>query len=233
MKRDLRSLTGNAEREILRGIARRLPAWVTPDHLTALGALALVGAGVCLRLVPLTKWAVLGVNACLFLNWFGDSLDGTLARVRDRQRPRYGYYVDHLIDAFGALALLAGLAGSGLVAPSIAWTLLVAYLLLGIHMALKAHALGVHQIAFGGIGGTELRLLLGALNLAAVWLPLPAGAPRLLDVACVVALAALGAAIVVDGIRTAAELARRERLPRVAANGAVGANVAAAIAHEL
>jgi phosphatidylglycerophosphate synthase len=212
MTRDLRSLTANVERRLLVAIARRLPSWVMPDHLTALGALALAGAAVCYRVVPLTKWAVLGVNLFLALNWFGDSLDGTLARVRDRQRPKYGYYVDHLIDAFGALLLLAGLAGSGLVAPPIAWALIVAYSLLGVHMALKADTLEIHQIAFAGIGGTELRILLGALNVAAVTVSLPAGAPRIFDVGGVIALVAIGGTLLVDAVRTAVELARRERI---------------------
>ncbi len=212
MTRDLRSLTANAERKLLVAIARRLPSWVMPDHLTALGALALAGAAICYRFVPLTKWAVLGVNVFLVLNWFGDSLDGTLARVRDRQRPRYGYYVDHIIDAFGALVLLAGLSGSGLVTPPIAWALVVAYSLLGIHMALKAQALDVHQIAFGGIGGTELRLILGALNVAAVTISLPAEAPQFFDVAGAIAFVAIGGTLLVDAVRTATELARRERI---------------------
>src|SRR5262245_1133517 len=85
--RDLRSMTANLEKKILIGIARRLPLWVQPDHLTALGVIAMAGASVCYRLMVLSPLALLGVNFCLFLNWFGDSLDGTLARVRDRQRP--------------------------------------------------------------------------------------------------------------------------------------------------
>jgi phosphatidylglycerophosphate synthase len=164
-RRDLRSVTAEAEKKILVSIAGRLPRWIGPDHLTALGAASMAGAGLCYWLLPFSALALLGVNFFLFLNWFGDSLDGTLARVRQRQRPRYGFYVDHLVDAFGAIFLLTGLALSGLGTPVAAAALLVAYLLLQIHIALKAHTTGVFQIAFAGVGGTEARILVGAMNL--------------------------------------------------------------------
>lgn len=167
--RDLRSVTANKEKEILIAMARRLPRWVSPDHLTVLGVLAMAGAGICYRLLSVTPLALMGVNLFLFLNWLGDSLDGTLARVREKQRPRYGFYVDHLADAFGAVFLLGGLAASGLASPLSALALLVAYLLLQVHIALKAHTTGVFQIAFGGVGGTEARILLALMNLA-LWI---------------------------------------------------------------
>jgi archaetidylinositol phosphate synthase len=213
-RRELRSLTGDIEKHLLVAIARRLPSWVTPDRLTALGALGMIGAGLCYRLVPLSPLALLGVNLCLFVNWFGDSLDGTLARVRNRQRPRYGFYLDHVVDAFGALAMLAGLQGSGLLQPPFAWALLIAYLLLQIHVALKAHALGVFQIAFGGIGGTELRILVAALNTLVLWRGalLAAGAPSLFDIATLLALGGLALTTAVDIARTTRELGQRERL---------------------
>jgi phosphatidylglycerophosphate synthase len=213
-RRELHSLTADLEKRLLVAIAKRLPGWVTPDRLTALGALGMIGAGLCYRLVPLTPLALLGVNLCLFVNWFGDSLDGTLARVRNRQRPRYGFYLDHVVDAFGALAMLAGLQASGLLQPALAWALLIAYLLLQIHVALKAHALGVFQIAFGGIGGTELRILVAALNTLVLWrgaLPDP-GAPSVFDVATLLALTGLTLTAALDITRTTRELGRRERL---------------------
>ncbi len=162
--RDLRSFTAEAEKRILIALAERLPPWIGPDHLTALGVVSMFLAGLCYRFLPVTPLALLGVNLFLFLNWFGDSLDGTLARVREKQRPRYGFYVDHLVDAFGAIFLLGGLAASGLSSPSSALALLIAYLLLQIHIALKAHATSVFQIAFGGIGGTEARILLAGVE---------------------------------------------------------------------
>jgi len=207
-QRDLRSFTATFEKELLIAMAKRMPAWIGPDHLTVLGAVAMAGAGLCYRLVAVSPLAFLGVNLFLFLNWFGDSLDGTLARVREKQRPRYGFYVDHLVDAFGAIFLLGGLASSGLVAPLAALSLLIAYLLLQIHIALKAHTTRVFQIAFGGIGGTEARILLGILNLGLfAW---PALLPVLTPMVWL-AVVALVALVVADGVATGRALDREER----------------------
>lgn len=206
--RDLRSFTARAEKRILVSLAGRLPSWVSPDHLTALGAISMAGAGLCYRLTSVSSLALLGVNLFLFLNWFGDSLDGTLARVRQKQRPRYGFYVDHLVDGFGAIFLLAGLASSGLATPFAALALLIAYLLLQIHIALKAHTVRVFQIAYFGIGGTEARIAMAALNCALfAW-------PRMAELATPLAwLAAIGLVVLVvaDGVRTGRALDREER----------------------
>jgi phosphatidylglycerophosphate synthase len=110
-------------------------------------------------------------NFGLVLNWFGDSLDGTLARFRGKLRPRYGFYVDHVIDAFGATAVLGGLAMSGLMSPVIAASLLVTYLLYSVHMYLQTHVLGRFWLSFGRVGGTELRIILMAVNLAVLAWP--------------------------------------------------------------
>jgi phosphatidylglycerophosphate synthase len=208
-QRDLRSFTANYEKKLLIALAKRMPAWIGPDHLTALGAVSMAGAGLCYRLVAVTPLAFLGVNAFLFLNWFGDSLDGTLARVRNKQRPRYGFYVDHLVDAFGAIFLLGGLASSGLVAPFAALALLIAYLLLQIHIALKAHTTRVFQIAFGGVGGTEARILVGVVNLGLMSWPALVSALTPMVWAAVLALVVL---VVADGIATGRALDREERV---------------------
>ncbi len=209
-RRDLRSVTAEAEKRILVSLAGRLPGWIGPDHLTALGVASMAGAGLCYWLVPRSPLALLGVNLFLFLNWFGDSLDGTVARVRQRQRPRYGFYVDHLVDAFGAIFLLTGLALSGLGTPAAAAALLVAYLLLQIHIALKAHATGVFQIAFAGVGGTEARILVGAMNLGLLmW---PGGPAPILTPLIWVLAAGLVAVVVFDGVRTGRALDGEERL---------------------
>lgn len=207
--RDLRSFTACAEKKILVSLAERLPSWVGPDHLTALGVIAMAGAGLCYRLLVVSPLALLGVNLFLFLNWFGDSLDGTLARVRQKQRPRYGFYVDHLADAFGAIFLLGGLASSGLVTPYAALGLLIAYMLLQIHIALKAHTTRVFQIAFAGIGGTEARILLASLNLALLAWP---GLAATVTPIAWIAAAALVVVVIADGVRTGRSLDREERL---------------------
>jgi hypothetical protein len=119
-KRSHTSFLAAAEKRTLIAIARRLPAWVNSDHLTAIGFIALLAAGVSYAFARQHPGALLPVIPLLALNWFGDSLDGTLARVRDCQRPRYGFYVDHILDAIGMSALMTGMAFSGYISPSVA-----------------------------------------------------------------------------------------------------------------
>jgi phosphatidylglycerophosphate synthase len=155
------------ERRVLIWLAQRMPAWINSDHLTGLGLVSMLSVGVCFAVsadAPLALW---GVVLFLALNWFGDSLDGTLARVRGHQRPRYGFYVDHILDTFGALFVLAGLAISGAMTPIIAAAFLIAYYLLSIEIYLATYCVGRFQMSFWGWGPTELRILLamGALTL--------------------------------------------------------------------
>src|SRR5580692_8462905 len=157
-----------AEKRALLWLAARTPERIGPDHLTVLGFVAQIGAGVCYALAAWNRWALLGVIACLALNWLGDSLDGTLARVRYRQRPRYGFYVDHMIDSFGALFLVGGLGVSTYIDWRIAVSLLVAFLLLSIETYLATYTLGVFRLSFGKLGPTEIRLLL-ALGNVVLW----------------------------------------------------------------
>ncbi len=161
-----RSLTAGAEKRLLVWMAERAPRWVTSDELTALGLCAQIGAGVAYALARWDRRALLLGIACIALNWLGDSLDGTLARVRQQQRPRYGFYVDHVVDIFGSAALLGGLAVSGLVHGWIAAALLVAFLLLAGESYLATYTLGRFEMSQGWFGPTELRILLIAANLA-------------------------------------------------------------------
>jgi hypothetical protein len=170
-RRELGGFTAAAEKRLLVWLAARLPAWVTPDHLTGLGLAAMAGAGVAYALSRRDPRWIHAVNVCLAVNWFGDSLDGTLARYRQKLRPRYGFYVDHLVDAFGALFLLLGLAASGLTAERVAVALLIAYYLLNLNIYLATYTLGTFKISYGAVGGTELRILLILANLAVLWLP--------------------------------------------------------------
>jgi phosphatidylglycerophosphate synthase len=168
-RRELTSLTAEPERRALLFLAARVPAAVGPDHLTALGLAAMLAAGAAYALSARWPLLLLAVNALLVLNWLGDSLDGTLARYRQRTRPRYGFYVDHMVDALGALGLLLGLAASGWMTPWLAVALLLAYLLLSVNIALAACSRGTFKISYGPFGGTELRILLALAN-TAVWL---------------------------------------------------------------
>jgi archaetidylinositol phosphate synthase len=159
-----RALTASVEKRVLLWMAERAPRWVTSDGLTMLGLGAQVGAGVSYALARWNRWALLLVILCIALNWLGDSLDGTLARVRQQQRPRYGFYVDHVVDIFGATALMGGLACSGLVHWQIAVAMLVAFLLLSGESYLATYTLGRFELSQGWFGPTELRILLIAGN---------------------------------------------------------------------
>jgi archaetidylinositol phosphate synthase len=162
-----RSLTASTEKRVLEWMAARAPRWVSSDHLTALGLAAQVGAGIFFGLSRYDRRALLLVILCIALNWLGDSLDGTLARVRRQQRPRYGFYVDHVVDIFGATALMAGLGCSGLLHPGTAAAMLIAFLLLSAESYLATYTLGHFQLSQGVFGPTEIRILLivGTLEL--------------------------------------------------------------------
>ena len=171
MRRVQESWVAAHEKRALLWLAASTPRWIGPDHLTALGLAAQLGAGACYRLAAWNRYALLGAIFCLALNWLGDSLDGTLARARQQLRPRYGFYVDHMVDSFGALALMGGLAVSGYMRPEIAFGLLVAFLMLSIQSYLATHTLGEFRLSFWRFGPTELRILLAVGNLALLWKP--------------------------------------------------------------
>jgi len=214
-RRELRGLTAGVEKKALLWLAARMPAWVNPDHLTAMGLLAMLGAGVAYVFSATAPALLHVVNLALLVNWFGDSLDGTLARFRQRCRPRYGFYVDHLVDAFGALVLLGGLALSGYMSERIALTLLIAYFLVSINIYLATYTLGVFKISFGAVGGTELRLLLALGNLALMAWPRFALLGReflLYDVVGAMAIAGLAIVLIVTTARNTRTLYELERV---------------------
>src|SRR5262249_28823182 len=167
-KRVQRSLLAGLEQPTLQWLAQRTPGWINSDHLTALGLLAMLGAGVGYWWSRWNRWGLVLVVVCLALNWLGDSLDGTVARYRNRQRPRYGFYVDHICDAFGLLFLLGGLALSGFINWLVAAGLLVAYLLLLLEVCVATYTLGTFQISFFKFSPTELRIVL-AIGTIALW----------------------------------------------------------------
>jgi phosphatidylglycerophosphate synthase len=147
-KRELHGLTAGVEKRVLLWLAARTPAGIGPDHLTLLGLVAMAIAGAAYARSGVNAAWLHVVNACLFLNWLGDSLDGTLARFRNRLRPRYGFFVDHMVDAYGALFVLGGLGVSGLMSERIAAALLIAYLLLHVNIYLATYTLGTFKISF-------------------------------------------------------------------------------------
>ena len=217
--REHRSVLAAGEKKLLIAMARRLPSFIHSDHLTSLALLAmgLAGAGYALaRWDPRFLWLSI---AALAVNWFGDSLDGTLARVRHVERPRYGFYVDHVLDIVGATLLFGGLAASGFMTPLIALALLVGYLLVSGEVFLATSVHGVFRMSFAGVGPTELRILLAIgtialfgdphVNLGAL------GRPRLFDFGGLIGVAGMVVTLAVNVVRNTTALARLE--PRRAA----------------
>jgi phosphatidylglycerophosphate synthase len=208
------SILAAAEKRLLIQIAQRLPPWINSDHLTllALAAMALSGAGFALaRYDRRALWLVV---IALALNWFGDSLDGTLARVRRAERPRYGFYVDHVLDIVGITLLLGGLAVSGFMSPLIALSLLVAYLLVAGEVFLATAVNGVFRMSFAGFGPTELRIVLAIGAIALVGDPRvdlgTFGLVRLFDFGGIVAALGLTVGLLTAVIRNTLALARLE-----------------------
>jgi archaetidylinositol phosphate synthase len=214
MVREHTSVLAESEKRLLVRMAGRLPGWVNSDHLTSLGAVAMVGVG-------LAFWAggsaLLLVIPLLALNWFGDSLDGTLARVRNRQRPRYGYYVDHVLDAVGLACLFGGLMLGQHMSLTPGLAFLAAYYLLVVEISLATHARGTFKLAFVKIGPTELRILLsiGTLQLMHSDMVTILGHRWLLfDVGGAVAIAGFLVAFSVGAVKNGVALYQEERLPR-------------------
>jgi archaetidylinositol phosphate synthase len=210
------SFLAAAEKKSLIWIATRLPAQVNSDHLTALGFISLILAGTCYWYSRFNAWTLLLVIPFLVLNWFGDSLDGTLARVRNRQRPRYGFYVDHILDALGMSFLMAGLAFSGYMSPLIGGLFLVVYLLLSIEIYLATYTIGTFHLSYWRFGPTELRILLVIGNLFALWRPYAIVAGRnflLFDIGFAVGAGALALILIQATVKHVVMLYREETLP--------------------
>jgi phosphatidylglycerophosphate synthase len=207
------SVVGAAEKHTLVWMAERTPAWINSDHLTALGFTGQIMAGVCYALAAWSKYYLLAAIACLALNWLGDSMDGTLARFRQQQRPRFGFYLDHMLDSFGAAALMGGLALSRYINPWIAAGLLAAFLMLSIQSYLATYALGEFHLSFWHLGPTEIRILLAVGSLALLrWPMVLSGQFRLFDVGGGIALACMALMLVCFTVRNARQLYREERL---------------------
>jgi len=209
------SLTAEVEKRALQWLAERAPAWLTSDQLTMLGLSAQIGAGVCYALARFNHLALLGAILCIALNWLGDSLDGTLARVRGKQRPRYGFYVDHMVDVFGSVALMGGLGCSGLLHWQTAAAMLVSFLLLSSESYLATYTLSRFELSQGIFGPTEIRILLVIGNCALLRSPhctLFGHTALLFDVGGVIAAVSMFAMALMIAARHTAQLYRREPL---------------------
>ena len=212
-KRLQESVLARQEKRVLVWLAERTPEGINSDHLTVLGFAAQVATGVSYALARFNKLWLLAAIGWLALNWLGDSLDGTLARVRRRQRPRYGFYVDHMLDSMGAVALMGGLALSGFMSAAIAAGLLMLFLLLSIQSYLATYTLGEFRMSFWRFGPTELRVLLVLGNLALFRWPYVLNRHfRLFDVGGAIAIVGMAAMLVFFTARNIVRLYCEERL---------------------
>jgi len=165
------SVLSKIEKMVLEWISIRLPKWIKSDHLTGIG---LLGAFIAGGGYVLSNWGkgFLWLSSFGFIvNWFGDSLDGTLARVRNKQRPVYGFYVDHNADAITALIISIGAGVSPFISFSVAMLILVGYYLLCIFTYINTYLIGVIKISYSGLGPTELRLVIILINSLFFFLP--------------------------------------------------------------
>lgn len=210
-----RSITASAERKVLLCLAARTPRWISPDHLTALGFAAQIFAGASYAWGRSSKWGLVLAAMFIGVNWLGDSLDGTLARYRERLRPRYGFYVDHMIDTFGAAALMSGLAASGYIHWQVSMGMLVAFLVLSIETYLTAYTISDFRLSHGFFGPTEIRILLIAGTVAALHSPhaYVLGHELLLfDVGGFIATAGMMGMVIAASVQHTIHLYRKERL---------------------
>ncbi len=210
------SLLAGMEKRALIWMAHRLPSAVNSDHLTVLGLSSMIAASLAYwnsAASPIALWIV---NICLVLNWFGDSLDGTLARVRNRQRPRYGYYVDHVVDVIAISVLMGGMTLGGQLRPGIAAFFLVGYLLLSSEVFLATHALNQFKISYFKFGPTELRILLIIGNIFVYYMDPYIGWGgefwRLFDVGFAIGAAGVFLIFAITAIRHTVQLYNEERL---------------------
>jgi archaetidylinositol phosphate synthase len=203
------------EKWALPRLAARLPEWVVPDHMTVLGLFASTMVGIGYALTNRHEAWLWFASALLVVNWFGDSLDGTLARYRRIERPRYGYYLDHLTDAYSTLAIALGLGFSPYMLISVGLAIGLAYLLLSINVYLETHVFDAFRFSYGNLGPTEVRLILIVLNTIAVTIgPLPFGilgfGATVFDIAGLAAALAMLGMLLLRAIRNLRTLARLE-----------------------
>lgn len=208
------SILARGEKRLLIWIAERLPLWVNSDHLTGLGLVSMGVAGTAYALSGRSALWLWVVNVALALNWFGDSLDGTVARVRNAQRPRYGFYVDHVVDALCATMMLVGLGLSPWMSFPVAVALLVIYLLLSVESYLATYAIGDFHISHFGFGPTELRILLIVGNLFLLgrggWADILGQRFLMFDVGGVIGAIGMGTTFLIAAGRNTARLYREE-----------------------
>ena len=165
------SILNPLEKKALVWLAERMPSWVSSDLLTFVGFIGslVMATGYALSNLNL-HWLWLSCLGLLF-NWFGDSLDGSLARVRNTQRKTYGFFIDHNVDVINEAIMFIGVGCSPLVNMSFAMMALVAYFMISIYVFIDCHLKGEMRLTYGGLGPTEFRLVLFIVNVCFIYIP--------------------------------------------------------------
>ena len=206
-------LLGSLERPTLQWLAAHMPAWMNSDILTGIGILGALFIFVSYWLsnqIPGFLWVA---NLGFVINWFGDSLDGTLARYRQRERPKYGFFVDHTVDSFNEVLIMVGLGMSPYVTFSVACLALIGYLLMSVLVYIRTYVNGIFQLSYGKFGPTEVRVFLILLNIVMFFLGVPAvelplGLGTVYDIPIALIAIVLGLLFTAGSIQNAVELAK-------------------------
>jgi len=213
-KRVNNMLLGPLERPALQWLAKRMPGWVTPDVLTGIGVVAAIMIFVGYWLTNLSPWWLWFVNLGFVLNWFGDSLDGTLARFRKIERPKFGFYIDHTVDAVAEFLTIIGIGMSPYLRLDIAAFALIGYLLVSVHVYVRTAVDGVFKISFSTIGPTEMRVIIMLVNVAVFFRGNPSvtlpfvGQTTAFDIVGVLLAIGMGVAFLVSSTQEGLRLAR-------------------------
>lgn len=200
------------ERPALQWLAARMPTWVNPDMLTGVGIFGAVVIFLGYLLSNQNREYLWLANLGFMINWFGDSLDGTLARYRQIERPKYGFFVDHTVDSFNEVLIVVGLGLSPYVTFSVACLGLIGYLLMSILVYIRTYVYGVFQISYGKFGPTEVRVILIMLDTVMFFWGIPQMNLPLLNTVYDVAIAFMALILlclyVTGSIKDAANLAK-------------------------
>ncbi len=215
-ERVIDTFTGPFEKKYLPKMARALPRWIMPDHLTILGIFSsfLIAGGYILAWF--SPYYLLLANLGLIVHWFADSLDGTLARVRHTERERYGYFVDHICDAWTVLLVCFGLGASPMMDMRTAMFLAIGYFMLNIYVHIAAYSEGVFRLSYGRMGPTEVRIFIFIVNIVLIfWNPMITSVRnspvRALDAGGIAVACIFIIIFIVSAIRDAIRLDRLDR----------------------
>ena len=208
-------LLGPLERPALQWLAAHMPAWMTPDILTGIGTFGAVLIAVSYWLTNYSEWFLWLASLGFVINWFGDSLDGTLARYRKIERPKYGFFIDHTVDALNETIIFLGFGLSPYLRFEIACLALIGYLLMSVLVYVSTAVSGVFKISYGKLGPTEIRAIAILINIFIFFfgnpsINLPTGGTTVIDLAALIIALALFLIFIGSSLQQARQLAKED-----------------------